>query len=1497
MVGTCPATERHRVLRFASWVQVTELGLNLFKGKKLNALVTRLADGSPVAGARVQCLPNNCQGVTGADGVAAVDYASAQAKPDTVLSASLGDDVVSLSSVFASWREAADRETIIWHCLADRFLYRPGQTVHVKGWQRGFGSSDNGAVRLFDSGLTKLHYEVVGIDGLKVAQGDAAVDKSSGFNFDVALPDKINLGILVVHIIPDKTELTKFSAIDKPEVAFGRNPPIFRLETSIVIDVEEYRRPEFAMKVNTTSASIALGEATKLSAHAAYFGGGALPDTKVKWAVQATPYAFHPPKWIDFRFGKEFYNFPQQTLKKSLETTSDKDGVSAVELKAISVSEPMSVSMRCEATFSDINRQTWSDNTTVIVHSARAFVGTKLVSSPKGEKIRGKLIVTDDGGKAISGRPVKAALYRRDDDGKKVQVAARELISEGTPVEFEFALDGGGNNFTFEATSVDNDGRPALNQYQYFVAHMDFMDARQSANLPRDLTLSTDSEKYHAGQNAQITITSPVYPAEGLLLVARRLLRSTIPLKFTSETTTISLPITEEDYPDLTIQAVLNGKDGLHATGSTKIAVPPVTKALTLTVMPDKDQIAPGSTTYLNVSLKDNSGAAVSGGHVAIAVVDEAVFALHNFRWSDPIKAFYPESNFTPSCGLSRNNIYFSADVEERRRSDRSGRLPVLPSVRSGFNSLSGHGDVAMLDAAPSGALVQTAGNAFNSLGSMQIAGRNSSLAAPTMARLKGDNLYENKAVSFSQSSATPLMARQNFNELALFAPDVVTDAAGHARVVLKLPDSSTKYRITAIAVKDLDKFGATEASLSTKMALSIKPSLPRFLNFGDKCEMPFIVQNQTDRALPVDVAIRIQSGKSITSEGKRVEVPANARVEVRFPCNALSQGEMTVQTAAISGEFDDATSLTIPIMVPASFESFAAYGQIDKGAILQKLDFPKDVYDQLGGLQVTTSSTALQALTDAYIYLRDYPFDCSEQLSARVLTMLALHDPLVAFGIIKADGEKEYKLTIEKSLKKLLGRQLPLGGFGLWTSHDEDISPYTSMQVIKALNSAAAKDFAVDENVLAQGKQYLKDIRSHISADYNEVCKQAIRAQALKLRHEMGDDDVAAAKQLVADATTLLAPETAAKSSSSIEMACWLLPVLSRAPDAVTEVSMLRKVLNNAIVETGSTASANVRGWEPWFYLLYSSPRRVDAEILDALMADQPDSQLIPKLVKGLLAHRKKGAWNGSQENYKILEALDNYFHRYERDVPNFTAREWIGANFIGQQSFVGRTAESKVVTVPTRYILEHAASDVLIAKDGPGRLYYRLGVDYVPHNLVLKPLSLGFEVSKKYEGVEKKDDVSLGRDGVWHVRAGALVKCKVHFSNVGARYHVALMVPMPAGCEPVNGMLAGNQTILPDAEPTPPHMLRSRRGIMPAFAPRPSHFIWWWRDWYEHQNLRDHQAEAFTSLLNAGEHDYSYTMRATTPGRFVVPPTKIEEMYDTETFGRTGTETMVID
>ena len=273
------------------------------------------------------------------------------------------------------------------------------------------------------------------------------------------------------------------------------------------------------------------------------------------------------------------------------------------------------------------------------------------------------------------------------------------------------------------------------------------------------------------------------------------------------------------------------------------------------------------------------------------------------------------------------------------------------------------------------------------------------------------------------------------------------------------------------------------------------------------------------------------------------------------------------------------------------------------------------------------------------------------------------------------------------------------------------------------------------------------------------------------------------------------------------------------------------------------------------------------------------PELDLVPKIVRGLLDHRVQGAWNNTQENAFILLALDRYFAVHEAAAPNFKATAWLGAKPLAVQDWRGRSTERRLVEVPMRELLAGGAQDVVVAKEGAGRLYWRLGMTYAPSSLKLDASQHGFVVERSYEGVDQATDAWRDDDGTWHVKAGTRVRSRVTMVATARRTHVALTDPLPAGVEVLNPGLAKSQDIPQES------------GGRPKMSP-----MWWWGPWYEHQNLRDDRAEAFSSMLQGGAWEYAWVGRATTPGRYVVPPAKAEEMYHPETFGRSGTDMVVV-
>jgi hypothetical protein len=661
-----------------------------------------------------------------------------------------------------------------------------------------------------------------------------------------------------------------------------------------------------------------------------------------------------------------------------------------------------------------------------------------------------------------------------------------------------------------------------------------------------------------------------------------------------------------------------------------------------------------------------------------------------------------------------------------------------------------------------------------------------------------------------------------------------------------------------------------------------VRPSAPRFLNFGDRFELPVVVQNQTDAEMTVDVAVRARNAALTSGAGRRLVVAAGDRAEVRFPMAAVRAGSARIQIGAASGSAADAAEVELPVWTPATTEAFATYGQIDEGSVVQTVKAPSGVVPEFGGLEVTTSSTALQALTDAVLYLVAYPFECAEQLASRVLAVAALRDVLTAFQAEGLPKPEEIEAAVKRDLDRLRALQNDDGGFGFWRRGD-DTWPYVSIHVAHALARAKAKGFAVPDPMLDRSRTYLREIDRRIPTEYGKDVRRTLQAYALSVRALLGDPDPARARALVREAGF---------EGLSFEALGWVLPVLSKDAASSAEVAGIRRRLANGVSETAGAAHFAV-SYGDGAHLLLHSDRRADAILLEALVADQPRSDLIPKLVEGLLAHRKAGRWTNTQENVFVLLALDRYFQAYEKATPDFVARAWLGERFAGSHEFRGRTTERSHLAIPMPYLREGTGTrELLLAKEGPGRLYYRIGLRYAPDSLVLEPLDRGFTVERSYEGADDPKDVQHADDGTWRIRAGARVRIRLTMVAPSRRYHVALVDPLPAGLEPLNPALAVTGSLPGDggSEIT----LIGAPGL--GGPSHPGHWWWWSRPWFDHQNLRDERVEAFSSLLWEGVYTYRYVARATTPGTFVVPPPKAEEMYAPETFGRGATDRVVI-
>ena len=436
-----------------------------------------------------------------------------------------------------------------------------------------------------------------------------------------------------------------------------------------------------------------------------------------------------------------------------------------------------------------------------------------------------------------------------------------------------------------------------------------------------------------------------------------------------------------------------------------------------------------------------------------------------------------------------------------------------------------------------------------------------------------------------------------------------------------------------------------------------------------------------------------------------------------------------------------------------------------------------------------------------------------------------------------------KWTTRINSDIQALVALQNDDGGFSTW-ARGGDPQPYSSVQATEALVLARLAGFAVSDSARNGALAYIHDIESKFPSYWDTQARHAVSAFAVYVRNQAGDRDPAKAEALYRSDPAL-----------PLDALAWLWPVVD---DPAIDGEIGRTIANRAHETPG--AATFTASYDDGAYLVLGSDRRTDGIVLDALITKQPDSDLIPKVVAGLIGNQVKGRWDNIQENGFILVALQRYFARYEAQTPSFVAGVWLGDTYAAEHAFQGRSIDRQHTLVPMRDL--GGDPNIVLQKTGTGRLYYRLGLRYAPAALTLDARDEGFVVDRVYEAVDDPGDVSRDGDGVWHIKPGAMVRVRMTMVADTNHTNMALVDALPAGLEAVNPALAASPRPPPDKKTDDVDDVR-----LP---------MWYGSTWFDHENLRDDRVEAFSAYLYGGTYDYTYVARATTVGEFVVPPAR---------------------
>ncbi|MCK6540496.1 MAG: MG2 domain-containing protein, partial [Anaerolineales bacterium] len=524
------------------------------------------------------------------------------------------------------------------YMYTDRPIYRPGQTVYYRGVVR---QAFNG------------RYELPTVNSVPVILNDAQGTQLANLNAQLSPYGTFN----------GQFELSQ-DAVPGYYTFFNSG-----LEFYLSFQVAEYRKPEINLDVKFASAEIRQGDPASANVNARYFFDAPAGNVDVRWSLYTKPDYFHIPNYQTGLIETDWLNvfrFPTgvdsgylgRFLNEGTAQTSP-GGTLTINLTAIPESDAPQL-LTLEATATDETGLPVSARSELRIHPSEFYIGLRpeqWVGEAKSA-LGFEVYTVDWEGNASGGRVLTAEF-------KQVRWE-KETDSAGFPTYKPVYLPGSSSNL---ATGPDGKARLSFippNAGTY-VLDVSGDGARSQVlvwvrgagtaawpDLPNQrLELTADKDSYNAGDTAKVFIPNP-FPTSSIALVTveRGLVSKAETIQLTGSGTEYSLPITDDDAPNvyLSVTALGQGNDFRH--GLVNLPVAPEAQELKVQLFSNPPEAGPRDQVTFDVVVTDHQDQPVQG-EFSLSVVDLATLALADPNAEDILPAFYSNQPLGVETGLS----------------------------------------------------------------------------------------------------------------------------------------------------------------------------------------------------------------------------------------------------------------------------------------------------------------------------------------------------------------------------------------------------------------------------------------------------------------------------------------------------------------------------------------------------------------------------------------------------------------------------------------------------------------------------------------------------------------------------------------------------------------------------------------------------------------------------------------------------------------------------
>ena len=321
----------------------------------------------------------------------------------------------------------------------------------------------------------------------------------------------------------------------------------------------------------------------------------------------------------------------------------------------------------------------------------------------------------------------------------------------------------------------------------------------------------------------------------------------------------------------------------------------------------------------------------------------------------------------------------------------------------------------------------------------------------------------------------------------------------GSATHKVKLPMYVGSVRVMLVAANG-SVYGNAEKTVPVRSPLMVLPTLPRVIGSGEKVTLPVNVFALEDAVKSANVKVSVEGPLKVTGEtaaAVKFEEPGDRLV--KFNLEAVGEGTAKVTVTAEGSGHKASEVIEIAVRNPAPPTVEVTRAVIGKG---EKKHFGWSPFEEGDGQWASLELASFPAMDfeALFTFLKDYSYNCSEQISSRGIGLLSIRD------FLPEAKKQEADRLIPELLQQLSMRQLGNGGFSYWPGSVTDADNWVSSMAGWFMILASQNGFSVSKGVLASWARYQKrtvqDYRNNDGKGLRDL-EQAFRLYTLALKGE----------------------------------------------------------------------------------------------------------------------------------------------------------------------------------------------------------------------------------------------------------------------------------------------------------------------------------------------------------------------------------------------------------